>query len=120
MIILLANSIEENENNGEIGAFQTLDPDPTHKHTYALVVNPGKHFIVRNSTLYTSATANLSYEAQQTWNITVRSEDNGIPPLSVKQQFTVVVLDVNEAPNHIRLSNNKVAEMSCFYSYMDF
>ena len=46
---------------------QTLDEDSSHTHTYSLVYNPGQRFAIVNNSLYTSATANLNYEAQQQW-----------------------------------------------------
>ena len=107
-VIFLANSVDENSNNSPIGAFHTLDQDSSHKHSYTLVVNPGNRFMIRNNTLYTSTSANLNYEAQQSWNITVQSTDDGSPPLSVDESFVVYVLDVNEAPIYIGISGEKV------------
>ena len=75
---------------------------------YTLVVNPGNRFVVVNNTLYTSSAADLNYEAQQSWNIRVKSTDDGTPPLSVEENFTVTVLDVNEAPNYIGITGEKV------------
>ena len=107
-IIFQGKTVDENLNNEEIGTLHTLDQDSSHNHMYTLVVNPGNHFVVVNNTLYTSPTTDLNYEAQQSWNIRVKSTDDGTPPLSVEENFTVTVLDVNEAPNYIGISGEKV------------
>ena len=107
-ITFQGQTVDENLNNKEIGTFHTFDQDPSHNHMYTLVVNPGNRFVVVNNTLYTSSTADLNYEAQQSWNIRVKSTDDGTPPLSVEEDFTVTVLDVNEAPNYIGISGEKV------------
>ena len=53
--------------------------------------------------------ANLDYEQQSTYNIVVRSTDSGTPPKFVEKTFTVKVLDVNEMPTSVSISNNTVS-----------
>ena len=107
-ISLQGNTVEENLNSEEIGTFQTFDEDSSDRHTIAMVVNPSNRFVVVNNTLYTSSTADLDYEAQQSWSIRIKSTDNGTPPLSVEESFLLEVIDVNEAPEYIGLKGKKV------------
>ena len=108
--------IKENLNNAIFTIFQTMDEDPGHKHTYSLVKNPDKKFRLVGSWLMTTSTANLNYEDQSTYSITIRSTDNGSPPRSVEKAFTVKVLDVNEAPASVLISRNQVwrIKQPCF------
>ncbi|XP_048583508.1 protocadherin Fat 4 isoform X2 [Nematostella vectensis] len=52
----------------------------------------------------------LDYEQYANYTLTVRSTDNGLPPLSTLGQFFVNVIDVNENPVNITLSNDAVFE----------
>lgn len=61
----------------------------------------------------TSTTANLDYEAQDTYEITILVMDNGSPPMSMQKTFTMKVINENEAPTLIYLSNDKV----CIYTF---
>ncbi|KAJ8308291.1 hypothetical protein KUTeg_013165 [Tegillarca granosa] len=55
----------------------------------------------------TSATANLDYETQDTYEITILVMDNGNPPMTMQKTFTMKVTNENEAPTLIYLSNDK-------------
>lgn len=42
-------------------------------------------------------------------NITIRSTDNGVPPLYIEESFTIYVEDINEAPSKITITGQKVS-----------
>ena len=55
----------------------------------------------------------LDYEVQVwpkklLYTIEVESTDSGSPALSIKKTFTIEVLNVNERPTAIRISNSQV------------
>ena len=110
---LAGDMVGENLNNEAIGVFATFDPDTNDHHTYTLIHNPGDRFTIVGNTLLTSANASLNYEKTQSWNITVRSYDNGTHPLPmyIDRHFVIFVRDVNEAPNFVGISGSTV----CFF-----
>ena len=111
-IELSGSTIRENENDAPIGTFTTQDQDVTDRHNYALVNNPGDKFRVISNYLFTSVDANLDYETQQTYKVTVRSTDNGVPARYLEENFIISLTDVNERPTLIRINNSKVC-LSC-------
>ena len=105
---LNGRKIKENFNDVVIGQFTTKDQDATDSHIYTLVDNAGGRFVIKNDRLFTSQTANLDYESQLEYNITVQSNDDGIPPLFVDETYVIMVLDANEPPSLIEISNLQV------------
>ena len=55
----------------------------------------------------------IDYETVRAFKLEIMTEDNGYPHFTFNKTFTLDVLDVNEAPNDLRLSNNKV-----LYNYL--
>ena len=108
----LQPTVNENENDKALGSFTTTDDDPTDVHKYTLTDSAGGRFTIKGSTLMTTSSANLNYEAQAQYTITVRSTDSGSPPLNVEKVYTVQVKDVNEVPTDVTLKNSAVAENS--------
>jgi hypothetical protein len=104
--------VNENLNDYLVGCFSTFDEDLTHNHTYTLPDDGQGRFAVKGRCLYTSLNASLSYEKQTEFNVTVRSTDDGVPPLFREERYLISVLDVNENPSAIALSNLKVSENS--------
>ena len=37
--------------------------------------------------------------------VTIKSQDDGIPPLSLQKEFDIVITDVNESPTKILVGN---------------
>ncbi|XP_062505201.1 protocadherin Fat 4-like isoform X3 [Corticium candelabrum] len=109
---LNGRKIKENFNDVVIGQFTTKDQDATDSHIYTLVDNAGGRFVIKNDRLFTSQTANLDYESQLEYNITVQSNDDGIPPLFVDETYVIMVLDANEPPSLIEISNLQIRENS--------
>ena len=107
-IELRGREVKENMNDAEIGQFTTEDQDPSHHHSYTLVDDASGAFVVKADKLFTSPTANLDYESKREYNITVRSTDNGTPPLFIEESYLITVLDQNEAPTLVTVSNSQV------------
>jgi alpha-L-fucosidase 2 len=104
-------TVTESEPAGTpVGALSTTDPDTGNTFTYTLVNGEGSEgndfFVVSGSTLQTAAAFN--FEAQNSYNVRVRSTDQG--GLFFEKSFTVTVLNTNEAPTDISLSNASVLE----------
>ncbi|MGB5925687.1 MAG: cadherin domain-containing protein [Dehalococcoidia bacterium] len=108
---LSSSTVPENQLAGSIvGAFSTTDPDSGNTFTYALVSGTGDtdngSFDINNSNLRTSAM--FDYETKNSYSIRVRSTDQG--GLSLEEEFTISVTDLNEPPTDISLSSSAVAE----------
>ncbi|MFN6103858.1 MAG: cadherin domain-containing protein, partial [Planctomycetaceae bacterium] len=103
---LSASSIAENQASGtSVGTFSTNDPDAGDTFTYTLVSGTGStdnaSFTIDGSTLKTAAS--FDFETKSSYSIRVRTTDQG--GLSYEKQFTIRVLNVNEAATQITLSN---------------
>ncbi|WP_235111743.1 putative Ig domain-containing protein [Acaryochloris sp. 'Moss Beach'] len=108
--LLLSNTtVDENSDAGTvIGTFTSLDPDANDTHTYELVEDIGNHFQIVGDQLQVAPGAILNFERETTHTITVRTTDAG--GLSTTQQLQITVVDVNEAPQDITLTPDRVAE----------
>lgn len=110
--ISLSNStVTENQPAGaSVGTFGTTDPDAGNTFTCALVSGAGDtnnaSFTNSGNTLQT--TAAFDFETQNSYSIRVRSTDQG--GLSVEKAFTISVMDTNESPTDVSLSNSTVTE----------
>ncbi|MDQ1713087.1 MAG: large repetitive protein [Frankiaceae bacterium] len=96
---LTATSINENMPiNSTVGTASTTDPDAANTFTYTLVTGAGSadntSFNFNGAALRTSAVFN--YEVKSSYSIRVKSADQG--GLSVEKEFTITVVDVNDAP----------------------
>lgn len=111
-ITLSANSITENlASHTFIGRLTTTDIDAgTPANTYTLVSGIGSthnnSFSISNDSLFSAATFN--FEAQNSYNIRIKTLDNG--SLSFEKAFTISVRDSNDYPTAISLSNNVISE----------
>ena len=85
----LSGRVKENANDALIGELVTSDEDGSQSHVYAL--KDAARFAIKGNKLYTSQEANLNYEQQQEFEISVISTDNGNPSLNVEQNLTVMV-----------------------------
>lgn len=93
------SNIEENKpTSSVIGSFSSIDPDLNSTFTYSLISGTGDTdnslFVINNDTLETNAIFN--YEAKNSYNIRVRTTDQG--GLSFEKALTINVINVNEAP----------------------
>jgi hypothetical protein len=107
--ILLSNNavIENAEVDITIGQLSTLDSDSIY-FTYRLVSGMGdtnnSDFTIIGNNLV--ANKSFNYELGHSKSIRVRSTDN--TGLWVEQKFTIDVLDINESPTNIELSNYNI------------
>ncbi len=114
-IILSSDNVAENKAIGTaVGILSTIDLDTNNTFTYSLAAGTGSEdksaFVVDNNTLRTAAT--FDYETKNTYNIRVRTTDQG--GLYYEKTFIIKVLDEfeihNQAPTDISLSNNSILE----------
>ncbi len=94
-----------------VGVLATSDPDAVDNFTYTLVPpatgsNDNALFALSGSQLVTTQTFNA--EARSFYVVRVRSTDKG--GQTIEKDFTIRVLNVNEAPTNITLSNASVSE----------
>ena len=52
----------------------------------------------------------LNYEEKPSYQVTVKTSDNGNPPLSFSKNITIFLRNVNDQPRDVRLSNYIVNE----------
>ncbi|MCA6518106.1 MAG: cadherin domain-containing protein, partial [Pseudanabaena sp. M110S1SP2A07QC] len=98
-IAITNNAINENSANGiEIGLFSSIDPDSAQTFIYSLVNNAGGRFTLNGDRLVVNNGTLLDYETNASHIIRVKTTDSGNPNLSYEQDFTINVLNINEAP----------------------
>lgn len=106
------NNINENAGaNATVGTLSTTDSDlPSDSHTYTLVSGAGStdngSFNISGTSL--RADSSLNHEAKDTYYVRVRTTDSG--GLWYEEAFTINVVDVNEAPTDLSLSNQDIDE----------
>ncbi|PKN56827.1 MAG: hypothetical protein CVU56_13990 [Deltaproteobacteria bacterium HGW-Deltaproteobacteria-14] len=107
-VTLSGSGVAEGRPAGEwIGQLAAVgDPDPNESFTFALVANPDGAVALAGNTV-TSARS-FDFESEASVSFTVRATDKS--GLSVDQLFTLAVLDRNEAPTSLSLSNAAIAE----------
>jgi len=104
-IALSNNQINENESIGTlIGVLTANDPDFGDSHIFSLIGANASLFSIQNESLMTAASFN--FEQQSIYSITIQAEDALGNTFS--KDFDIQVLDINEAPTDIFLSNNTV------------
>ncbi|ATL48364.1 hypothetical protein COR50_15005 [Chitinophaga caeni] len=104
-----SNSISENAALGSlIGLLTATDPDAGDILTYTLPSGSldNQYFALNSNQLVLNTS--LDFEQQASYQVKVRVADQA--GLFVEQVFTINVLDVNEAPDALTLSNNQVNE----------
>ena len=103
-------SIPESSKNVQIDTLLTEDEDQGQNYSYILISNPGGNFEIRGDKLFASKNAHLDFESTSSYQITVKSTDNGNPPKSVQISLVINLQDVNEKPTNITLSNRSIQE----------
>ncbi len=111
-LALSANTVAENQPAGTtVGTLTTTDPDAGNTFTYSLVTGIGS---TDNSSFTIDASGNLKttasfdYETKNSYSIRVRSTDQD--GLFFEKVLTINVMDVNEAPTNIVLSQSAIPE----------
>lgn len=109
---LSGGSVTENVSGPKsVGVLSTSDPDAVDNFTYTLVPpatgsNDNALFAISGSQVVTTQTFN--FEARPSYVIRVRSTDKG--GLTIERDFPIRIVNVNEAPANIALSNSSVSE----------
>jgi len=101
---------EGNQAGAIVGSFSTTDPDPADTFTYTLVAGIGSTdnaaFTIDGADLKLVGVAD--FESQATYNIRIRSTDQG--GLYYEKALVITVADVNEAPTDIMIDVDEIAE----------
>ena len=111
-VINLSNgSLPENQPAGfEIGTLSNDDPDAGDNLVYSLVTGPGSDdnimFRIVGDKLQSAVT--FDFEARSAYNLRIRATDRG--GFFLEQPFTINVIDVNEPPASVTISNNRIQE----------
>jgi large repetitive protein len=110
-LTLNQNSMAESSPvNSLIGAFSSQDPDAGDSHTYSLTTGIGdgdnSAFSIVNNELRINTTAD--FETKPTYGLRVKTTDKS--GLSFDQDFTISIININESPTTIVLSQNMIAE----------
>ena len=111
-VINLSNgSLPENQPAGfEIGTLSNDDPDAGDLLVYSLVTGPGSDdnimFRIVGDELQSAVT--FDFEARSAYNLRIRATDRG--GFFLEQPFTINVIDVNEPPASVTISNNRIQE----------
>lgn len=108
-ILLSSPFVPENSPPGTvIGRLTTVDNDEEQFFIYSLIDSAGV-FDVDNNASTLVLTGAVDYEIQTVYTVCLVSIDSGVPQLSVKQNLTVHVTDVNEAPSKLALIGVSIA-----------
>lgn len=104
-IILTNDQVQESKKSGSIVArINVTDPDnaKSQLQTFSFSISssdPSQPFEIQNNKLVTKRV--LDFENNAQWVVRVKAEDDGNPPLSRTETFTIQVIDVNDAPSAI-------------------
>ncbi len=110
--IILSNTVinENTAASAVVGILSTIDPDVGNTFSYSFFAGLGdsnnSSFTITGDTLKTAAVFN--YESQSNYSVLINSIDN--TSLSTQEQLILTIVNVNEAPVDIALSNNTIDE----------
>ena len=108
-LMLSTSSVLENVPiNTAVGTFIVTDRNIDQTHTFTLTNSAGNRFRINNNNLVVNS--QLNYEAARSYIITVRVTDNGSPQLSAQFSLTISILNENEPPSSVTITNSMVAE----------
>ncbi len=108
-IALSSTSINENSSNGTvIGTLSTTDADmPGDSFTYSIVSDPDSKFVIVGDELRVNGS--LNHENSGSHSVTVRVNDGAF---TFDRLFNITVLDINENPTDLLISNTDIVENS--------
>lgn len=108
-ITLSNNTIGESASvNTIIGTLAATDEDSGNVHTFSIIGGDVSAFNISGNQLRSSIV--FDYENKASYSITVRATDSG--GLIYDKSFNISVLNVNETPTGITLSNNSISELN--------
>lgn len=121
--IQISNSaVEENSDQDVvIGNITCQDPDEAQSHSFVLIDGAFGRYKLVNGQIKTSISntaclshggdfCELNYEKHSYHVVRVRSTDNGVPPQSVEADLTIHIIDINDRPRDLKLTNHFVKE----------
>ena len=103
-IALSNSSIDENEPSGTtIGGLTATDPDLGQTHSFSLESSGCGGSFPDNASFSISGTdlqsaVIFNHEVKDSYTVCIRTTDSGAPSLSFDEQFTISIVDVNDAP----------------------
>jgi hypothetical protein len=104
--LLLSNSkVDENMGSALVGNFSTVSENPNESHVYSLIEEPGTDYALfktEGDKLMTALA--LDYETRSAYLIKARADDQ--KGGTVDKLFTISLIDKNDAPTNITLSQN--------------
>jgi RHS repeat-associated protein len=105
------STVNENDPiSHQVGTLSTTGGDNGIAYSFSLVSGTGSadngSFELQGNSLLRKTV--FDYEAKSSYSIRVRAEKNGDPTLFLERNFTITVIDLNEAPSDILLSENKI------------
>jgi Leucine-rich repeat (LRR) protein len=104
-IVLSALNVSENREIGEvIGSLTIVDQDNNDNVSYS--VSEPESFAIVDGKLITNRV--LNYENKDSYNITIKATDKG--GLGYSKDFIISIIDENEAPFNLELSENTIFE----------
>ena len=116
-IVLSSRSVPENSPKGTlVSNISVIDPDdkgprgPWQNHSCRVLNAANTPFMINATANSLIVNGDLNYEKKKTCSADIRCVDSGSPPLSVDKTLQIGIIDVNERPYDITLSNNEVAE----------
>ncbi|PSB64080.1 hypothetical protein C7B61_12635, partial [filamentous cyanobacterium CCP1] len=112
-LALSNTSINENvEDNFAFATITSTDPDVGDTVTYTLVDGFGNNaafsIVEQNGEFRLVIKQSPNYEAQKQYSVKIRATDS--QGLFTEETFTIDIVDVNEPPTNIALSNDKILE----------
>lgn len=106
--IVVSNlSVTENVAGAVLGDVTVVDPDAGQTHSFAV---SDERFEIVAGVLRLKSGVSLDHEAAANISLSITATDSGTPPLSLTKPFVVEVLDANDAPSAINLSNDTIKE----------
>ncbi|MFC4173799.1 cadherin domain-containing protein [Microvirga sp. GCM10011540] len=105
--------IAEGAGGRKIGVLSTTDQDGVAgdvNHIYSIVDDPDGKFIIKGKELWLRDDAAVDYEVKSQHKVTLRTTDRGFATFD--KTFNIVITNVAEAPNDLRISNDIIAENS--------
>ncbi|MDP0561540.1 MAG: tandem-95 repeat protein [Candidatus Endonucleobacter sp. (ex Gigantidas childressi)] len=88
-----------NDGSFSIGAVKVIDLDEAQSHVYAIVGgNSDGRFAINPATGDITVVGEIDYENIDSYDLSIKVIDNGIPPLTTFKTITIDIENVNETP----------------------
>ncbi|XP_052767838.1 protocadherin Fat 4-like [Mya arenaria] len=101
----------ENTKSAVLGSLTAEDEEDGQSYSFTLI-GEQSFFYIADAKLWVTSAANLDYEKQSIYSLTIRVTDNGIPIAVFDKAFIIQLTDENESPTNLYLNNTKVSELA--------